>query len=55
MQKEKKRKKYIQSDQLAKKTGGAAVAPLSRKNPVFDCAVALCTMKNAILVISYLT
>jgi hypothetical protein len=25
------------------------------KTPVFDCAVALCTMKNALLVISNLT
>jgi hypothetical protein len=26
-----------------------------KKNPVFDCAVALCTMQNALLVISNLT
>jgi hypothetical protein len=25
------------------------------KNPVFDCAVALCTMQNALLVISNMT
>jgi hypothetical protein len=48
-------KKYIQSDQPAWKSGGASATPKSRKNPVFDCAVALCTMQNALLVISNLT
>jgi hypothetical protein len=28
---------------------------ITTKTPVFDCAVALCTMKNALLVISNLT
>jgi hypothetical protein len=37
------------------KPGGASATPQSRKIPVFDCAVALCTMQNALLVISNLT
>jgi hypothetical protein len=37
------------------KPGGASATPKSRKNAVFDCAVALCTMQNALLVISNLT
>jgi hypothetical protein len=37
------------------KPGGASATPKSRKIPVFDCAVALCTMQNALLVISNLT
>jgi hypothetical protein len=48
-------KKYTQSDQPAWKHGGASATPKSRKIPVFDCAVALCTMQNALLVISNLT
>jgi hypothetical protein len=53
---ERKRKiKYIQSDQPAWKPGGASATPKSRKIPVFDYAVALCTMQNELLVISNLT
>jgi hypothetical protein len=48
-------RKYIQSDQPAWNPGGAPATPRSRKNPVFDCAVAICTMQNALLVISNLT
>jgi hypothetical protein len=33
----------------------ASATPQSRKVPVFDFAVALCTMQNALLVISNLT
>jgi hypothetical protein len=33
----------------------ASQIPQSRKIPVFDCSVALCTMKNESLVISNLT
>jgi hypothetical protein len=51
----KRDKKYIQSDQPALKPGGASATPQSRKIPVFDFAVALCTMQNALLVISNLT
>jgi hypothetical protein len=51
----KREKKYIQSDQPALKPGGASAAPQLRKNPVFDCAVALCTMQNELLVISNFT
>jgi hypothetical protein len=32
-----------------------SATPQSRKNPVFDCAVALCSMQNALVVISNLT
>jgi hypothetical protein len=52
---QKVRKKYMQSDQPAWNTGGASAKPYSRKIPVFDYAVALCTMQNALLVISDLT
>jgi hypothetical protein len=48
-------KKYIQSDQPALKPGGASAKPKLQKIPVFDCAVALCTMQNELLVISNLT
>jgi hypothetical protein len=51
----KREKKCIQSDQPAWKPGGALVTPQSRKIPVFDCAVALCTMQNELLVIRNLT
>jgi hypothetical protein len=51
----KREKKYIQSDQPAWNPGGASATPKSRKIPVFDCAVALCTMQNELLVISNLT
>jgi hypothetical protein len=51
----KREKKCIQSDQPAWNLGGASATPQSRKLPVFDCAVALCTMQNALLVISNLT
>jgi hypothetical protein len=51
----KREKKCIQLDQPAWNPGGASATPQSRKNPVFDCAVALCTMQNALLVISNLT
>jgi hypothetical protein len=37
------------------KPGGASATPKSRKNPFFDCAVALCTIQNALLVINNLT
>jgi hypothetical protein len=47
--------KYIQSDQPAWNPGGASATPQPRKFPLFDCAVALCTMQNALLVISNLT
>jgi hypothetical protein len=45
---------YSQTSRL-ETPGGASATPQSRKNPVFDCAVALCTMQNALLVISNLT
>jgi hypothetical protein len=48
-------KMHTQSDQPASKPGGASATPKSRKIPVFDYAVALCTMQNALLVISNLT
>jgi hypothetical protein len=51
----KREKKCIQSNQPAENPGGASATPQSRKIPVFDCAVALCTMQNALLVISNLT
>jgi hypothetical protein len=51
----KREKKYIQSDQPAWNPGGASATPQSRKTPVFDCAVALCTMQNTVLVTSNLT
>jgi hypothetical protein len=51
----KREKKCIQSDQPAWNPGGASATPQSLKYPVFDCAVALCTMQNALLVISNLT
>jgi hypothetical protein len=52
---QKMREKCIQSDQPAWNPVGASATPQSRKFPVFDCAVALCTMQNALLVISNLT
>jgi hypothetical protein len=52
---QKEREKYIQSDQPAWKPGGASATPQSRNFPVFDCAVALCTMQNALSMISNLT
>jgi hypothetical protein len=55
MSRESEKKKYIQSDQPARKPGGASATQKSRKIPVFDCAVALCTMQNTLLVISNLT
>jgi hypothetical protein len=51
----KREKECIQSDQPAWNPGGASATPQIRKVPVFDCAVALCTMQNALLVISNLT
>jgi hypothetical protein len=51
----KREKKYIQSDQPSWKPGGASATPQSRKFPVFDCAVSLCTMWNALSVINILT
>jgi hypothetical protein len=51
----KREKKCIQSDQPPWNPGGTSATPQSRKVPVFDCAVALCTMQNALLVISNLT
>jgi hypothetical protein len=52
---QKQRKKYMQSDQPAWKPGGASAIPLSRKNPVFDCSVAFCTIKNELVAVSDLT
>jgi hypothetical protein len=52
---QRERKKYLQSDQPARKPGGASATQKSRKFPVFDCAVALCTKQNELLVISNLT
>jgi hypothetical protein len=52
---QKEREKCIQSDQPASNPGVALATPQSRESPVFDCAVALCTMQNALLVISNLT
>jgi hypothetical protein len=34
---------------------GCSCEKMNRKSPVFDCAVALCTMQNELLVISNLT
>jgi hypothetical protein len=51
----KREKEWIQSDQPAWNPGGASATPQIRKIPVFDCAVALCTMQNAVSVISYST
>jgi hypothetical protein len=47
---QKKKPLFIQG-----KHGKASATPQSRKNPVFDCTVALCTTQNASLVISNLT
>jgi hypothetical protein len=52
----KREKKCIRSDQPAWNPGGASATPQSRKSSCFfDSAVALCTMQNALLVISNLT
>jgi hypothetical protein len=47
--------KHIQQDKPAWTPGRASATPWSQKIPVFDCAVALCKMKNSFLVISNLT
>jgi hypothetical protein len=46
--KEQKEGKKIHTVRPAGLTGEASATPLSRKNPVFGCAVALCTMQNAL-------
>jgi hypothetical protein len=52
---QKERKNTYSQNQPASKPGGASATPFLRTIPVFDCAVALCTMQNALLVISNLT
>jgi hypothetical protein len=51
----KERKKYIQSDQPAWKPGETSATPKPRKFPVLDCAVALYTLQNILLVTNNLT
>jgi hypothetical protein len=46
-QRERERKIHP-SNQPALNPGGASATPKSRKIPVFDFAVALCTMQNAL-------
>jgi hypothetical protein len=48
-------RKYVQLDQPASNPEGASATRYSRKIPLFNCAVALCTMQKEILVVSYLT
>jgi hypothetical protein len=52
---QRERKKIHTVRAASLKPGGASATPKSRKIPVFDCAVALCTRPNALLVISNLT
>jgi hypothetical protein len=48
------KKTYSQTSRL-ENPKGLQLHHNHKKNPVFDCAVALCTMQNALLVISNLT
>jgi hypothetical protein len=52
--KEREKKTYIQKSRL-KNQKELQLHHNYKKNPVFDCAVALCTMQNALLVKSNLT
>jgi hypothetical protein len=53
-QKERKKNTYSQTSRL-KNLEELQLHHNHEKNPFFDCAVALCTIQNALLVISNLT